>query len=622
MIRRPTSLFLLALCLSCGDSDPAATDTHASETVAPDTLEPETIGPDTESSDTDAGEPPRTRCEELGAGHCMMPFPTDHFRVDDRLEFEDDLLIDDLPMGQFSGRDGYSRVTPLVFWFDGGALDGTASVVDIGRSLADDSPTVVLEAESGLRVPHWVEHDHFSVGKDEPVYTIRFPFPLKHATRYVVGVRDLVDGDGKLVAATEAFTAARDGDAGSRLKDVFAVLAADGHERAGLQLAWDFTTATADSATTRLLTLKDRVLDSDQTTITVDAVVDVGGPEIATRIEATANVPGVLLPPDDNGVRRLADEITGVEAIPIEIQIPHSVAGRVGPVPCLQYGHGLFGSRNEARNAWLQQFANRHGFVIVAADMMGMSESDIDVWGIVLTADIAALPALAEKPFQGFINHLAIARAMKSFTHAAVTIDPERVYYYGNSQGGTIGALLMTLQTDIERGVLGVPGGAYSMLLNRSTAFTQFSGLLTIPFPDSRAFSVVFTLLQTVIDPMDPLAYTHLMTNRVLLHVAKEDSQVQNDVSFLLGRSLGVPIMTPTPRPVFGLEEQAYPFEGSALVEYDFGKPDNPDPTAPPPSRHDTHADLRVLEIAQDQLWHFLETGEVVSVCDGPCDPD
>ena len=111
-------------------------------------------------------------------------------------------------------------------------------------------------------------------------------------------------------------------------------------------------------------------------------------------------------------------------------------------------------------------------------------------------------------------------------------------------------------------------------------------------------------------------------THRVLLHVAKEDSQVVNDVSFLLGRSIGVVSMSPAVRSVWGLSEKPYPVTENALVEYDFNKPDNPEPTKPPPAKHDTHGDLRKLQVAQDQLWTFLETGEVTAVCDGVCDPE
>ena len=92
-------------------------------------------------------------------------------------------------------------------------------------------------------------------------------------------------------------------------------------------------------------------------------------------------------------------------------------------------------------------------------------------------------------------------------------------------------------------------------------------------------------------------------------------------MSFLLARAVGAKLLTPAVRPVWGVPEVPYPFSGTAMVEFDFGKPQNPDPTMPPPKANDTHLDLRKLPAGQAQLWHFLETGEVKSVCDGACDP-
>ena len=36
----------------------------------------------------------------------------------------------------------------------------------------------------------------------------------------------------------------------------------------------------------------------------------------------------------------------------------------------------------------------------------------------------------------------------------------------------------------------------------------------------------------------------------------------------------------------------------------------------------DTHGKPRQTPKIQDQGWHFLETGEVIGTCDGPCDPE
>ena len=43
--------------------------------------------------------------------------------------------------------------------------------------------------------------------------------------------------------------------------------------------------------------------------------------------------------------------------------------------------------------------------------------------------------------------------------------------YTGNSEGGIFGTVYMAVTQDVERGVLGVPGGPYAMLLPRSHDF-------------------------------------------------------------------------------------------------------------------------------------------------------
>lgn len=659
--------------VACGDDDPAPAppSDHADVAQAgeitgdtgaqsgdPGTELPEEPGLDANFGTVENGG--HLDCEGLNSAHCLLPYPSDYFRADGHLAFGETTLPTstnghNLGPQSFAGRDGFSVVTPLLFRFPGAVLDGAPSVTDIAVSLEATSKTVIIDTTTGEQVAHWLEIDHFTQGDDSEVLTVRFPKRLAFGRRYVVGVRGLLDADGEPIAADPGFAALRDQSASTVLgvhgrrgrfeSEVFDVLTAAGVERAELQLAWDFTTSTQGDHTHRLHAVRAALLEAlgdGGPAYQIDSVEPLTGhPHLASMVKATVFVPSFLLPETPDGIRRLRTDpegnpvIEGTEAVAIELQIPHSAAAAGGPVAVMQYGHGLFGSKNEAHNGWLQAFANRKGFVVVAADMQGMSEVDIGIWGVVLTADVSAFPAVAEKPLQGFVNHLAIARLMKREWNDADGLlfeaDPDRIVYYGNSQGGTIGAILMSIHTDIQRGVLGVPGGAYAFLLNRSSTFTAFSGILAIPFPDPVDFAAVLALMQTGFDHMDPFSYLQHVTaeplegspaHRVLLHVAKEDASVHNDVSFLLGRSIEARLMTPTPRPLFGFESAVYPFEGNALVEYDFNKPDAPDPTAPPPLEHDTHGDLRKLEIAQDQLWHFLMTGETISVCEGACDPD
>jgi hypothetical protein len=183
-----------------------------------------------------------------------------------------------------------------------------------------------------------------------------------------------------------------------------------------------------------------------------------------------------------------------------------------------------------------------------------------------------------------------------------------------------------TLSTDLERSVLGVPGSGYPLLLQRSVDFMQWTRLLDSVMGSRTDLALLLALLGTGFERLDPLTYAPHLTHdplpgtpakRVLLHVARNDAQVHNEASFILGRTIGVPLMVPAVRPVFGFAEQPYPYEGSALVEYDFSVPSPADPQQPPAEETDTHESLRRQPEGQDQMMHFLYTGELVNYCPG-----
>lgn len=597
-------------------------------------------------------------CEPLDPAVCMLPFPSDRFREvgqdGARVAFGASTLLqtaDGLPMdAAHLGGDGFSPATPILFSLLGAHPPYPDGPAHLAESLQATSPTLLVDGQTGELVAHWLELDHLTRASSLPLLVIRPARALEHSRRYLVAVRGLVDERGEPVPASPTFAVLRDGEA-SRTRglharrahfdaEVFPALERAGAARAELQLAWDFTTA-SDRTTLELLELRDRfvaALDELGPEYVIREVEADPDPAIAWLLKGVAQVPSVLLPPDEDGIRLLRrdangrPEVAGVEEVEFDLQLPH--AAYEAPAAVLQYGHGLLGRRSESHKGWLRELAQRKGFVVVAIDMQGMNEDDGFAWLGVLANAPARFPDLADKVVQGLLNHLALVR-MAAGRFAADAdprfnpegrrlVDPARLYYYGISQGGTLGNMLMTLHTEVRRGVLGVPGCAYAFLLQRSAGFATFAGALRGMFPEPWGLPAILAVIQHGFDRIEPLnVLRHLGGDkRVLLQVAKEDAAVPNDVSFLLARTYGVPLLTPGVRPIWGLAEEPAPYAGSVLAEYDFGVPDNPDPVAPPPAETDTHEDLRRLGQAQDQLWHFLETGEAASFCSGPCDPD
>lgn len=658
-----------------GDSAPApdaapVDDATPREDAAPDAEPPDAVAPDAMADaalpleenfgvEETEGDPD---CENLQPGYCLLPFPSDRFFANDaagrRLAFGERSLPTNRqgqPMDPqwLEQADGWGPASPVLVAFPGATLTGTGPVFDPAPSLLPDSRTIIVDAESGERVPHWVETDWLTHDAELPVMVLRPAVPLPRDRRLVVGIRGLVDAAGAVLPAPDGFAALRDRTASRTVgiharrarfdAEVFPVLEAAGFARAELQLAWDFTTSTEADGTRLLTTMRDRLLAAIGEAGPEYTITDFQPnphPDIAWRVVAVARVPSFLEAPDATGLRRIRRDAEGLpvaegyEDVEFTLQIPHVAYQSDTPMGVMQYGHGFLGAKTEADNGWLREMAARFGFLVLAADMQGMTSTTSGIWIRNLAADAGRIPLLSEEPMQGVMNHLALVRLVKGRfleeaderlrREGAPLYDPARVYYYGNSQGGTMGTLVMSMTTDMPRGVLGVPGCAYPFLLQRSTVFVGFTGILQNVLARREELSVVLGLLGTGFNRLDPLTYAPRLDedHDVLLHVAKEDGQVHNEVSFLLGRAVGARLMVPAVRPVWGLPEQTYPTTGSAVVEYDFGVPDPPDPLLPPNDATDTHGLLRKELAAQRQMMHFLETGELTTFCDGACDPD
>lgn len=612
-------------------------------------------------------------CDNL-LPECLYPYPSDAYVDGDHLALPV-LFGGAFDPGPTNTNRGFGAATPILFQLPGAVLPGVP--FDSAPSLEDDAPTVLLDAATGARIPHWVETDYLSAGFDPPLLVIRPAIALPRGTEVVVGIRGLLDSEGERVAAPEAFVALRD-ETESRwigvharrghFDDVvFPTLDAAGIPRDELQLAWSFPVQSDADATAPLVAVRDAVFAAlpatgPAYTITSVLVCDGGGdddpechPSIRVIVDGTVSVPSAVTPEDADGVRliRYGDDgqvvVDGVEEWPFRLQLPNVAFDGPKPVPVLQYGHGFLGSASEADNDWLRTMADRLGFGIVACDMQGMSSEITSTWLTVIVGQGGRFPQLQELAFQGVVNQLVQQRMIATSlandptpalhrADGALAWDPDTVWYYGNSQGGSVGTLVTALSLDVTRGGLGVPGSGYPLLLHRSTVFTPFADLIHIGYDAPDAIPAFLAILGTGWDASDPLTFSaHLHGNplpgtpdhEALFHVAKEDGQVVNEASFISGRTAGATLMVPAIRPVFGLPETAYPASpGTALVEVDFGIPDDPTPLDPPdgdPSQEDggdTHGWLRRFPPAQDQLVHFLATGEVVDVCGGPCTND
>ena len=618
-------------------------------------------------------DPLRDDCEALVPEHCALPLPSDYWTVDDpttpsgrrlaiggttlprattRLNMEH---IDPAPINE---RDGWSVNGNILTYLPEATVTGLPRPNSIERSLESDSPTVLLDAASGERVAHFSEIDATTVESDSHrAFMIRPVVPLEHETRYIVAIRGVVDGAGNPIAPSETFAALRDNTPSevpsieprrAHFEEIFTTLEANGVARADLQLAWDFTTASLADDTQWMLSVRDQALATvgpEGPDFTIDDIQELTEEEnanIARRVFGTMTVPSFMTSPDPGALlNRGPDGMpmqNGTADYPFVVNIPRS-ASPTNKVRPIQYGHGLLGAFTQANAGWLGEFGNANGFAPFGVDWIGMAEGDVGPITVALVnGRVQDFQTVPERLCQGVVNALLAMRMMLGAfgDHPMMQVGGESIidtsagFYTGDSQGGIFGAVYMSLSTDVTRGILGVPGQPYNLLLNRSVDFDPYLLLLRMAFEDGIPIQLAQTLMQQLWDRAEPGSYSrHIRedlfpgtpAHEVILQPAIGDHQVTTLGAHVMARAIGAVLIEPAFRNVYGLPTMPPPYTGSAIVEFDFGLPE-PLENVPNREGDDPHGDVRRNPRALAQSLHFFETGEVIHTCDGPCDPE
>lgn len=619
--------------------------------------------------DSDPVEGALSGCDPLVPELCSLPWPSSYFQVPaetpsgvqnrffpDSLPINVDLVrVSGAMLDQF---DGFSTGTGLAAYFPGASVDNLISHVDLDGYLAADVTTVLINTRTGERVPHFAEIDQTTSKVDEQLFLIRPVVPLDNSTRYVVGIRGVVDGAGALMAASSGFTALRDAaetddyDLEHRRarfdSEVFPALEAQGFARAELQLAWDFTTVSQDSTLRRVLHMRDDMLSdmpAGGPAFTIDLRTDFDceaeGTQIGRELRGklivplytTADTANVFLTVGEDGLPFRNGDATSE----FLVRIPCSVLDNPREARVMQYGHGLLGDRLEARTGHLSRFANERGFIVFAQDWKGMSARDYASIALMIAQDPGRFGILPERSQQGLIEKVAGARLVKGalgdhpdlMVGEQRLIDADDVVYYGISQGGIMGSAYMGLTPEITRGVFSVNGGPYSLLLPRSVDFNDFFRIFDVMFDDHRDIALLILALQTPWDVAEPQGWLKVTTEntvpntpakQILMQVGIGDAQVTTLGAHIQARAYGAKLLGPATRPVWGVDEVASPYTGSALVEWEYvDGSTEPVVNLPPLKEGDTHECPRREPEAQEQIWHFYETGELVNTCEGPC---
>jgi hypothetical protein len=634
-------------------------------------------------------------CQPLLAGFdCFLPYPSDFFRVADpsmpsgfRLHHEDasKLYTDEgwsADINDFLPMDGASRVPNIV------ALLGV-EVRDEGLTHIFDDPegtqlpssrTLLLDAETGLPVAHFVDLDPRASAPDRQALVFHPLLRLREQHRYVVVLQGLIGRDGAPAPAPEGYRRLRDGlgahdpalaALAARYESaVFPVLQRFGVDRQRTQLVWDFTTGADAWAVTDMMRARELALGelaARPPEVQIDAVFENGSDASWRTIRGKVTGPLVLDEIGGPGEHLARDELgrvrlNGRTTFDFTAVIPAVVRdGFAAGVPLL-YGHGFFGAQGEIENPVTPRVLQGVGAVGFAVDWAGMAGDDLGVVISAVGGDVWRSLEFGERLPQAMVNFLTLRVAISGplqdqpafrrpdelgaegviadpadpdRTNAGALVYAGRVAYMGMSQGHILGGVLAALDPELDRVVLTVGGAGYTHMMMRASPFKQYLKLYDLSVPDPLDQQKVIATLSRGFDRFDPVAYASYVLQeevpfgppsgrarrRVLLQIGLGDTQVPNFTAWLHARLLEVPVVTPTPLLPWGLDEVSAPHVGSGMTVWSFGVDESFARVASPPTEGNrVHEGLRTSPLAQAQIHTFLREGVIKPGCgDEPC---
>ncbi|MBL8955883.1 MAG: hypothetical protein JNK82_34230, partial [Myxococcaceae bacterium] len=419
-------------------------------------------------------------------------------------------------------------------------------------------------------------------------------------------------------------------------------------QRAELTLAWDFTTgsdAWVASDMLRVRELTEAWLATNTPRVELTEVEQLPEPDLWRRARGPLEVPLFLASTEPGAplVRDASGQVqqNGTMSIPFLAQVPLVLRDVPGPATALGYGHGAFGTRDEALGQNPRDIARHARAVLFSIDWYGMARPDIaNIFDAVASRPSRAL-AFGDRVQQGMVNQrvfsAAIAgplRALPAFQDAsgAALYPPESSRFLGISQGHILAGMLAAVHPGLTHVGLNAGGAGLSHALSRSRPLSDVFLLLDIKDPlERRRFEAT---LQPWFDRFDGAFWARYVLReplpgsaprRVLMQTGLGDPEVPNIAAHLHARLLGLKQLEPAVPASWGLEPVATPTRESVQTVYDHGVELRAlyEKAEPSPTGNAVHEATRRVPAALQQLGAFFGArDETVNFCLGPCDPD
>ena len=397
-------------------------------------------------------------CQPYAQKPCLLPFPSNLFTKRDKSSVTG--LRVHLPAGAmpvnskgsrvgvapYDRNDGFSPGSAIIVHIRG--LDnakafsrtGAATLANMGRSLRKRQPIVLIDERTGKRQLIWSELDANQTSAGDINLLIHPGKNLLEGHTYVVALRNLRTSGGKLIKAPAWFERLRDGrkltraerSQRGRYADIFAALKRAGIARSNLYEAWDFTVASRQSLTSRMLAIRNNAFAQLGDHNLADVQVQGNAPSYAVtsvaaltpqirEVQGSFQVPCYLTTCGLAATTGFHYSSSRPDATPTQIAgnnatalfdcIVPSTATAATPARISLYGHGLLGSRTEVHAGNVEDMAVEHNMVFCATDWWGLAEQDT-AYDITALQDLNNFPNVVDRLQQGVLNTLFLGRLM------------------------------------------------------------------------------------------------------------------------------------------------------------------------------------------------------------------
>ncbi len=495
--------------------------------------------------------PLATGCDPLDAARCWLPWPSfAATRVDDtsptglRVEVADEELpVEDDPRW-LELADGFSRLSPV--------LTTVAGEVD---PASVEGAVRLFDAGTGAEIPVWTE----AVVEGARTLIIAYPADVLPAASEIVAVVtnsvQLVGGGSPPSDHLDRVALGLDGPENADEEalrawnaPVRATIDAAGLDPSGVLRAWSFPTRSADDVGRRAKAMLAAVDEADLG-VTLTSV-ELRDGDIAAVVYGTVdNVPEFR--PHREEWLNLGDD-----GLPVAVGT-HSAVFRVvvpageGDWPVALYGHGTGGDVTDG--LFDEQLAEQ-GLGKAGMQFHGWNGEElinsITYFSKVFDASTRATSALLQSVADGH----AILRALQGPLADALAADElggqpnpaagrrpiaDRPIWVGGSLSGTMGAVIVAANDDIDTAVLNVPGGAWTHFIPTASLYSILVDPITRAwYPSDIDRRAALAMAQNAWDDADGAAWED-PDSVLLLQESMDDPILPNVGTTMLARARG-----------------------------------------------------------------------------------